>query len=101
MLKVDEPDNAKPLASIAGIVVPEKVTVAPGKVGYGSFAATEMAPSAVAGGPLMYGLKPLLPADATTTTPAPAAFRQATPARSPFRPKAAPDPKLMTSLALF
>ena len=35
----------KPLALIAGIVVPEKVSVAPGKFGYGSFAATEMAPS--------------------------------------------------------
>src|SRR5436190_720125 len=69
-LKVDEPDNAKPLALIAGIVVPVKVSVAPGKFGYGSFAATEMAPSAVAGEPVIYGLKPLLPAEATTTTPA-------------------------------
>src|SRR5213083_1937944 len=34
-LKVDEPANAKPLALIAGIVVPVKVSVAPGKFGYG------------------------------------------------------------------
>src|SRR4029077_10886813 len=40
MLKVDVPDNAKPLASIAGIVVPEKGSVGPGKLGYGSFAHT-------------------------------------------------------------
>src|SRR5260221_4014108 len=72
MLKMDEPDSAKPLASIAGIVVPEKVTVAPGKVGYGSFAATEMAPSAVGGEAVVYGVKPPLSADASTTTPAPA-----------------------------
>src|SRR5258708_5100801 len=100
MLKVEEPDNAKPLASIAGIVVPEKVSVAPGKFGYGSFAATEMAPSPLAGEPVMYGLGPPLPADATTTTPAFAAFVDATADGSSFEPKSEPSDMLMTSMSL-
>src|SRR5438445_758304 len=36
MLNVAEPGNANSLALIAGIVVPEKLSIAPGKVGYGS-----------------------------------------------------------------
>src|SRR5439155_8026243 len=85
---------------IAGIVLPEKVTDAPGKLSVGSFAATEMAPSAVAGEPVMYGLKPLLPADATTTTPAFAAFVDATAEGSSFEPNAEPSDMLMTSMSL-
>src|SRR6059036_1943195 len=99
-LKVDEAANAKPLALIAGIVVPEKVSVAPGKLGYGSFAATDMAPSPVAGEPVMYGLGPLLPADATTITPAFAALVDATADGSSFVPNDEPSDMLMTSMSL-
>src|SRR6266699_339299 len=100
MLRVDEAANANPLALIAGIVVPEKVSVAPGKFGYGSFAATEMAPSPVAGEPVTYGLGPLLPADATTMTPALAALVDATADGSSFEPNTEPSDMLMTSMSL-
>src|SRR5437773_2486405 len=100
MLKVDEPGNANSLALIAGIVVPEKLSIAPGKVGYGSFAATEMAPSPVDGEPTTYGLGPALPADATTMTPALAAFVEATADGSSFEPNVEPSDMLMTSMSL-
>src|SRR2546426_6896805 len=101
MLKVDEPANANPLALIAGIVVvPEKVSIAPGSVRYGSFAATEMAPSAVDGEPMTYGLGPALPADATTMTPALAAVVDATADGSSFEPNGEPSDMLMTSMSL-
>src|SRR2546422_715027 len=57
---------------------------APGKACQGSFAATEMAPSALAGEPVTYGLGPLLPAEATTMTPALAALVDATADGSSF-----------------
>ena len=100
MLKLAEPDSADPLALIAGIVVPEKLSVAPGNPGKGSFAATEMAPSAVAGEEVTYGLAPPLPADATTMTPAFAAFVDATAAGSSFEPNVEPSDMLMTSMSL-
>src|SRR5205807_4198584 len=73
---------------------------APGKACQGSFAATEMAPSAVAGEPVTYGLGPLLPADATTMTPALAAFVDATASGSSFEPNGEPSDMLMTSISL-
>src|SRR5882762_2239393 len=100
MLKVDEAGNANSLALIAGIVVPEKLSIAPGKVGYGSFAATEMAPSAVDGEPITYGLGPALPAEATTITPALAALVDATADGSSFEPNVEPSDMLMTSMSL-
>src|SRR5690349_9667856 len=74
--------NAAPLALIA--VMPARLMIAAGKVGVGSLAATEIAPSALAGDPWIYWLVPLLPADATTMTPAFAAFVEATAAGSSF-----------------
>src|SRR3989442_15745008 len=73
---------------------------APGKACQGSFAATEMAPSAVAGEPVTYGPGPLLPADATTMTPAFAALVDATADGSSFQPNTEPSDLLMESMAV-
>src|SRR5882762_9012787 len=55
MLKVDEAGNANSLALTAGIVVPEKVSCAPGNFVFDDSATTEMAPSALDGEPVTYG----------------------------------------------
>src|SRR5262249_2992878 len=86
---------AAPLASI--MVMP--ATMAPGKVCVGSLAATATAPLPVAGEPTMYGLGPLLPADATTTTPAFAALVDAAADGSSFEPNIEPSDMLLTSIS--
>src|SRR6266513_1521121 len=73
---------------------------APGRVSQGSFAATEIAPSAVDSEPTTYGLGPALPADATTMTPALAALVDATAEGSSFEPNVEPSDMLMTSMSL-
>src|SRR5438270_11132156 len=65
-----------------------------------AFAATDRAPSALAGEEVTYGLAPLLPADATTMTPAFAAFVDATATGSSFEPNGETSDMLMTSMSL-
>src|SRR5438094_406950 len=94
----DGSDGA-PLALIAWMPLPTPIST-PGKVGTGSFAATEIAPSAVAGEPVMYWFAPLLPAEATTTTPALAALVEATADGSSAEPNDEPSDMLTTSMSL-
>src|SRR5205823_6011910 len=86
--------------SVSGVPLGGAVwTRTPGKVGVGSFAATEIAPSAVAGEPVMYWFGPLLPAEATTTMPSFAAFVDATADGSSFDPNGEPSDMLTTSMS--
>ena len=59
-----------------------------------------MAPTALAGEPVTYGLAPSLPAEATTMTPALAALVEATAEGSSFEPKVEPSDMLITSMSL-
>src|SRR5689334_13195676 len=79
---------------------PVNEIVAAGKLGVGSFAATAMAPSPVAGALTMYGLGPSLPAAATTMIPALAALVAAAEVGSSFEPNTPPSDMLMTSMSL-
>src|SRR5919198_5619906 len=81
------------------MVVAPNVSDAPGGLGGGSLAATETAPSALAGELVMYWLAPLLPAAAMTTTPARAALVDATADGSSFEPNGEPSDMLMTSMS--
>src|SRR6476619_6735216 len=72
-------------------------TSTPGVATHESFAAVEIAPSAVPGEPVMYWLGPSLPADVTTTTPSLAALVVATADGSSFDPNGEPSDMLMTS----
>src|SRR5581483_306385 len=90
--------TAAPLASIA--VMAGRSMVAAGKVGVGSLAATDIAPSALAGEPWMYWFVPLLPAEATTMTPAAAALVAAAADGSSFEPNGEPSDMLITSMSL-
>ncbi len=74
-------------------------TLTAGKLGDESFAATERAPSAVPGEPVMYWFGPLLPEDATTMTPAFAAFVEATADGSSAVPNEEPSDMLITSMS--
>src|SRR5882762_11998957 len=74
--------------------------IAPANCGVGSLAATEIAPSAVAGEPVIYGLPPLLPAEATTITPALAALLAAIASAESFVPNGEPSDMLTTSMSL-
>ena len=89
------PGSAAPLALMA-CVVPMR---APWNIGVGSTAATEIAPSALAGEPVMYALAPLLPAEATTMMPALAALVEACADGSSAVPKGAPSDILITSMS--
>ena len=77
-----------------------KVICAPAKLGVGSCAATEIAPSALAGLPVMYAFGPSLPADATTMTPAFAALVAAAALGSSAPPNGEPSDMLMTCMPL-
>src|SRR5438067_11981313 len=85
---------------MAPIVPMEEVTCTPGNLSVGSFAATEIAPSAVAGEPVMYWFAPLLPAEATTTMPAFAALVDAAADGSSAEPNGEPSDMLTTSMSL-
>src|SRR5207302_8587753 len=74
--------------------------IAPGKLGVGSFAATEIAPSPVDGEPTMYWFAPLLPAEATTMMPAFAALVDATADGSSAEPNMDPSDMFTTSMSL-
>lgn len=63
-----------PLALIAAMVLPSSFSEAPGKLFVESTAATLTTPRPAPGEPVRYGFGPLLPAEATTTTPAATAF---------------------------
>src|SRR6188472_4393674 len=76
-----------------------KSITAPGKVASVSSAATEIAFVAAAGEPVMYAFGPLLPADATTTTPLPTRVSVATESGLSARPNGAPSDMLTTSIA--
>src|SRR5215472_7684089 len=71
----------------------------PGTFDSGSFAATEMAPSAVDGDPTRYWLGPALPAEATTMMPALAAFVAASASGVSLVPKSEPSDMLITSMS--
>ncbi len=72
--------------------------LAPGNVGLdASIAATEIARSAAAGEPVTYALGPLLPAEATTTTPASDALFEATESGASGLPIGSPSDMLITS----
>ena len=87
--------NGEPFGlAMAGVVV----SVAPGVVAQASFAAVEIAPSALPGEPAMYWFGPLLPVDVTTMTPSFAAFVEATADGSSLLPNEEPSDMLMTSM---
>src|SRR6185312_4730094 len=92
--------SEKPLASIAVFVPAGIVTSAPGKLCVESLAATAMTPSPVPGEPTRYWFKPLLPAAATTTTPAFAALVAAFADGSSLVPNGEPSDMLITSMSL-
>ncbi len=99
---VSDPDGSSaPLALIAAIVVPPKLIEAAWKLGVESTAATPITPLATPGEPVRYGLGPLLPAEATTTTPAACAFCAAIESASCAVPKEEPSDMLMTSMRFF
>ncbi len=66
-----------------------------------STAATLITPLPAPGEPVMYGLGPLLPAEATTTTPAACAFCAAIESGSVASPKLEPSDMLITCTRFF
>src|SRR5437879_2280000 len=94
------PDSGAPLASIAAMLLPPARDItAAGKLAVESTAATLMTPLPDAGDPVMYGAGPALPAEATTMTPALAAFCDTSASEVFPVPKSAPSDLLMTSMS--
>ena len=91
-------EKEAPFAFIAVIVPSVLISmVAPGNEAVASLEATLIVPVPAPGAPVMYWFAPLLPADATTITPALATFVEATADASSAVPKTEPSDMLITS----